>query len=71
MTVNICTHNILRRSCSVCDLEQEHAELRSLFEKMVRNLESPAKDWAYEEYERITGYRRSEIEKEEEEDRCP
>lgn len=53
--LNICRHNILRRSCETCDLEEENKELKSLSLWAIRRTHKTYKDFAYNEYEKITG----------------
>jgi hypothetical protein len=56
MLENVCEHGFLRRSCSICDLEEENKELKSLCLWAIRRLSHQQyKDFAYNEYEKITG----------------
>lgn len=53
--LDICRHNILRRSCETCDLEEENNELKSLCLWSIRRLHPSNKKYAYVDYEKITG----------------
>lgn len=38
--LNICRHNLLRRSCETCDLEEEVRELKAYKKKANENIQS-------------------------------
>lgn len=48
-------HNVLKRSCHICDLEEENKELKSLCLWSIRRVYKGYKNFAYDEYEKITG----------------
>lgn len=56
MDSHICgRHGVLKRSCLVCELEEEVKELRSLSLWAIRRTHKTHKNFAYDEYEKITG----------------
>jgi hypothetical protein len=48
-------HNVLKRSCSICELEEENRELRSLCLWSIRRMHQTHKNYAYDDYEKVTG----------------
>jgi len=48
-------HGLLKRSCHICGLEEENKELKSLSLWAIRRVHKSYKDFAYDEYEKITG----------------
>lgn len=53
---NICEkHGVLKRSCHICEMEEEIRELRTLALWSARRLHKVHKNFAYDQYEKITG----------------
>ncbi|MEK3819661.1 hypothetical protein MKY20_11400 [Cytobacillus sp. FSL W8-0315] len=53
---NICEeHGVLKRSCHICELEEENKELKSLSLWAIRRVHRSQKEFGYDEYKKITG----------------
>lgn len=49
-------HHVLKRTCIICQLEEENKELRSLCLWSIRRLPTKSyKEFAYNDYDNITG----------------
>lgn len=55
LATKICEHGKLKRSCEICDLLKENKELKSLCLWSIRRVHKTHKEFAYDEYETITG----------------
>lgn len=48
-------HGVLKRSCYICEIEKENKELKSLCLWSIRRVHKTYKEFAYDDYEKITG----------------
>lgn len=39
--INVCRHNILRRSCETCDLEEDNIRLREALKEIAKETGTP------------------------------
>ena len=51
----VCKHHVLRRSCDVCDLEEDYEQLKGWLLWSARRLDKSYKGYVYDAYHRITG----------------